>query len=411
MKLVKQFIEKDKSGYVSLIPEEFEDMWHVYNLIQKHDQLRAVTIRRIQSESTTGSVESQRIRLTLSISVDNVDFDTQVGMLRISGRVIVENPHVKLGTFHTIDLEMNRSFTLIKPEWDVIALERVQEACDITKKADVAAVVCQEGLANVCLLTSSMTIIRQHIDCPVPRKRKGSVTNYEKGMKRFFEQIYQAILRHIDFEIVKCVIIGSPGFVREQLYDYIFAEAVRTDNKTIMQNRSKFIVVHTSTGHKQALQEVMNDPSIKIKLADTKAAQEVQALDQFYEMMNMDPDRAFYGFKDVSKAAERGAIGTLLVTDELFRAADVVKRRQYIALVESARASGGKVFVFSSLHVSGENLNQLTGVAAILNFPLPDIDDEDEEEEAAGEDIELDEDGLPPMHSNQNHEILDAVLG
>lgn len=122
-----------------------------------------------------------------------------------------------------------------------------------------------------------------------------------------------------------------------------------------MQNKAKFIVVHTSTGHKQALQEVMNDPSIKIKLADTKAAQEVQALDQFYEMMNMDPDRAFYGYKDVSKAAERGAIGTLLVTDELFRAADVVKRRQYIALVESARASGGKVFVFSSLHVSGES--------------------------------------------------------
>ena len=47
MKLVKQFIEKDKSGYVTLIPEEFEDMWHVYNLIQKHDQLRAVTIRYV----------------------------------------------------------------------------------------------------------------------------------------------------------------------------------------------------------------------------------------------------------------------------------------------------------------------------------------------------------------------------
>jgi len=99
----------------------------------------------------------------------------------------------------------------------------------------------------------------------------------------------------------------------------------------------------------------MNDPAIKAKLADTKAAQEVHALDQFYEMMNMDPDRAFYGYKDVCKAAERGAIGTLLVTDELFRAAEVGKRRQYIALVESARASGGKVFVFSSLHVSGES--------------------------------------------------------
>ncbi|KAG0329084.1 hypothetical protein BGZ99_003468 [Dissophora globulifera] len=411
MKLVKQYVEKDKSGYVTLVPEEFEDMWHVYNLIQKHDQLRAVTIRRIQSESSTGSVDSQRIRLTLTISIDTVDFDTQVGMLRISGRVIVENPHVKLGTFHTIDLEMNRSFTLLKPEWDVIALERVQEACDITKKADVAAIVCQEGLANVCLVTSSMTIIRQHLDSPVPRKRKGSVTNYEKGMKRFFEQIYQAILRHIDFDIVKCVILGSPGFVREQLYDFIFAEAVRTDNKTIMQNRSKFILVHTSTGHKQALQEVMNDPAIKIKLADTKAAQEVQALDQFHEMLSMDPDRAFYGYKDVCKAAERGAIGTLLVTDELFRAAEVAKRRQYVALVEEARASGAKVFVFSSLHVSGEDLNRLTGVAAILTFPLPDVLEDEEEEKEVVEDAAMDEDGMPPMHSNQNHEVFDAVLG
>jgi len=49
-------------------------------------------------------------------------------------------------------------------------------------------------------------------------------------------------------------------------------------------------------------------------------------------------------------------------------------------------------------------------VAAILNFPLPDIDDEDGEEEAQ-EDQDMDEDGLPPMHSNQNHEVFDAILG
>ena len=29
----------------------------------------------------------------------------------------------------------------------------------------------------------------------------------------------------------------------------------------------------------------------------------------------------------------------------------------------------------TGLHVSGEQLNQLTGIAAILRFPLPDIED------------------------------------
>lgn len=43
---------------------------------------------------------------------------------------------------------------------------------------------------------------------------------------RFYDQIYQAILRHIHFDIVKAVIIASPGFVKDQLYTYIFDQAV-----------------------------------------------------------------------------------------------------------------------------------------------------------------------------------------
>lgn len=98
----------------------------------------------------------------------------------------------------------------------------------------------------------------------------------------------------------------------------------------------------------------MQDPSIQNKLADTKAAREVQALDEFYAMMNADPDRAFYGYSHVAKANEHGAIGTLLVTDELFRSADIATRRKYVDLVESVRSMGGTVRVFSSMHVSGE---------------------------------------------------------
>ncbi len=33
MHLVKQHISKDGSGYVTLRPQEDEDIWHAYNLI------------------------------------------------------------------------------------------------------------------------------------------------------------------------------------------------------------------------------------------------------------------------------------------------------------------------------------------------------------------------------------------
>ena len=46
-------------------------------------------------------------------------------------------------------------------------------------------------------------------------------------------------------------------------------------------------------------------------------------------------------------------------------------------------AGGGGVHVFSGMHASGEQLNQLTGIAAILRFPLPDLEDA-EFEDAGG---------------------------
>lgn len=119
-----------------------------------------------------------------------------------------------MGAYHTIDLELNRPFTLKKPEWDIISLNRIDEACDIATKADIAAVILQEGLANVCLMTQSMTVVRARLETPIPRKRKGSVTNYEKGLSKFYEQVYQAVLRHVDFNVVKVLIIASPGFVK-----------------------------------------------------------------------------------------------------------------------------------------------------------------------------------------------------
>lgn len=53
-------------------------------------------------------------------------------------------------------------------------------ACDVVQNADLAAVVMQEGLAHICLVTSSMTVIRAKIDQVIPRKRKGNVQQHEK---------------------------------------------------------------------------------------------------------------------------------------------------------------------------------------------------------------------------------------
>jgi protein pelota len=173
MKLLKKYIDKKSQGSVSLIAEEAEDMWHAYNLIGIDDFLRSSTVRRVVNESSVGLTSTSRVHTTLTIQVKSLDYDTHASVLRVKGTNVEENQFVKMGAYHTIDLELNKKFEITKHEWDSVALNRIDEACDPAHSADLAAVVMQEGLANVCLILSSMTIVKAKVEMNIPRKRKG----------------------------------------------------------------------------------------------------------------------------------------------------------------------------------------------------------------------------------------------
>ena len=60
-------------------------------------------------------------------------------------------------------------------------------------------------------------------------------------------------------------------------------------------------------------------------------------------MLSTDQDRACYGYNEVKSADEQLAVADLLVTDKLFRAADMNLRKKYVQLVESVKNHGGQV--------------------------------------------------------------------
>lgn len=309
--------------------------------------------------------------------------------MQVSGRVVVENAHVKLGAFHTLDIEANRDVRIEKAEWDSIALERIRDACVPGRGAEVGAIVCGEGTAAFCLLSQHMTVVRQRIDVPIPRKRTGSATAHEKGLARFYDVLYQTFLRHIPYSSpgLRAIVIASPGWVRDAVFDHIMAEATRTSNKPLLAARSKFVRVHVNSPHVHSLVEVLKSPEIVAQLKETKFAREGIMLDKFFKMLGSDEQRAWYGPDHVALAIDRGAVGTLLISDELFRASDPVLRKKYVTLVEDVRDKGGEVLMFSSMHESGQQLNQITGIAAILTFPL-DVEIVEAEEREAKEEEE-----------------------
>lgn len=66
-----------------------EDLWHAFNLIRVGDRVTATTFRKIQRESGVGA-ESEKVKLTLTIAVEDVDFDPQGVCVPTCGEMILQ---------------------------------------------------------------------------------------------------------------------------------------------------------------------------------------------------------------------------------------------------------------------------------------------------------------------------------
>ncbi len=75
------------------------------------------------------------------------------------------------------------------------------------------------------------------------------------------------------------------------------------------------------------------------------------------------------------------------------RSSDPTTRNRYVEMVEAVRSRGGESLIFSSMHESGQQLNLLTGIAAILTYPLDveivEMEEREEKERLAKENGEV----------------------
>ncbi|XP_049851184.1 protein pelota homolog [Schistocerca gregaria] len=400
-----------KSGaLITMIAQTTEDIWHMYNLVSINDHIRTQTIRKIQKDSTIGVPDSERKVLTLSICVKKIDFDPTDCTLRLSGQVSQENKWVKLGSYHTLEIPLLKKLVLYKHTWNQVSLLRLEEAANESKKYQVVVVIMQEGLANICVITEFMTITKARITLSIPRKNKSSHSLRAKAIENFFSAIYDALIKNTDLDQVKVVIIASPGFIKDEFYKFLLAYGEHTQDKVISRNQQKFLLLHSNSGHRHALNELLTDKSVMSLLNDMKAVEEVTILQRFLTIMKKEPDRCLYGRKHVQLALKNNAISHLLLSDDLLRAKSIALRKEYASIVERVKANGGNVHIFSTMHVSGEQLSRLTGIAAILYFPLYNLDDQLEESDIEEkQEIDSEEEGCYNLNEHPIVLGLDEV--
>ena len=105
MRIERRSIKKAwGEGYVTLVPTDDEDLWHIYNLIQKGDHIRMKTKRKIIDDTNVTGLKKIRTRLlTLTLLIVDINYFAKEDRLCISikGRNSKENDFLKIGQYLT----------------------------------------------------------------------------------------------------------------------------------------------------------------------------------------------------------------------------------------------------------------------------------------------------------------------
>jgi protein pelota len=335
-----------KAGEIKLRIENPDDLWHLHNLVLPGDLVRASTTRREEGKADKIRPERmEKVRVTLTIRVEGVEFQAYSDRLRISG-VIVEGP-MDHGQHHTLNVAVDDVLTVIKA-WRSHELRRIDEAVAATQQPLVALLSLDDEEALLAQLRQYG--VREVATIRAPGHGKMFPSGDAKG--RYFDEILGK-LRVAD--LGESLILLGPGFTREEFHAFM---------KEKDPGVAARVHVHgTSHAGMRGVHEALRSGVGSKVFEASRVSIETRLVERVLEAIAKG-DPVAYGPGEVAEAVQAGAVETILVSDA------VVRDPAVEALMRDAEAARGKVVLVSRHHEAGQQLEALGGVAALLRFPI-----------------------------------------
>lgn len=339
-----------KHGEIKLVPENLDDIWHLYNIIEEGDLIRAVTFRTDeQKDDKIRSKKAEKKRMKLGIRVEKVSFHEFSDRLRVHG-TIEEGPQ-DLGSYHTYNIEAEKmeKFSIVKDEWKQHQLERIDEAVKQRTQSILVFVSLDEDTATIAILRQSGVQLITEIDS----KRSGKMYESKETEHEYYGEILSVVKTYKKMES-PLVVIG-PGFAREHFVTY-----GKTRELELFENYTTH-----GTGHSgmNGVHEALKTGIVEQITKDNRVSTETKFIERLFEEIKKD-GLATYGEKEVEDALNKGAVERLLISDIL------VRREKGENLLKLARKTNSKFIIINTMHEAGKKFEGIGGVAALLRFKL-----------------------------------------
>jgi len=352
-----KIIRKDlKHGSIKASIDNLDDLWAIYNVVERNDKVFAKTTREVKMEGI-GRPSSRRVPVSLGLKVEKVYFDREISRLRVHG-IVVEGPEELniQGTHHTINLAVNDAVTIVKEHWYKHQLDRLEKAVSEEEPAIVVSIDSDE--CCIAILRAYGPDVKAEIDSRLPGKLERE--KREEAMKKYFNDISRTLESIIKDAGYRTIIVG-PGFAKENFIKFLKSSSADVASKVVALKT-------VSSGGVAGVYESMRSGIVGKVMKDARASREVMLVEEILARLGAGRGDVVFGLMQTEEDASAGAVETLLVCDTKLREADEDERSRLEEIMRTVEKKAGRIFIVSSEHEGGKKLASLGGVAATLRY-------------------------------------------
>jgi protein pelota len=348
----------EKLGEVSVQIENLNDLWTLYNIIAENDKVAARTQRRIVLKE--GS-KGERKPMYLKINVEDFSFHEFSNRLRIKG-TILEGPDdfVSFGTYHTLNIEIGQKLVITKEKWLKNEIKRLKEPSKFEVNFNMIIVAIETGLATISFTTNFSHKRIATIKRNIPGKRYEQ-THRNKAYQDFFAEVDKILGENLKINDINLIVLCGPGSVKEHFLTYL-------KDKAKVPYQNKIQTFHASSGTESGIIEILKSKELAKIKSNVKILQETQKIEEIFTLFDKNPDLVAIGFDEVDIASEHGAVKELFLVDTLIRGAKKNQKLRIEQIISNVEKSQGVIHIMSSEHPTGQRIEDLGSLVAILRY-------------------------------------------